>query len=94
MLTYITYYEIYLGYYAFEQNDESLVAHQKEFCGPPVEKHCLIQRFKGWLEVFDNIWRHTYFHGTLVCAVVGNHCSKISSLNYLALVSFRHDILA
>ena len=46
MLTCITYSEIYLGYYAFEQNDESLVAHQKEFCGPPVEIYNVLKA--GW----------------------------------------------
>ena len=34
-----SFYEMYLDNYAFKQNDESLAAHQKELCGPPVEKH-------------------------------------------------------
>ena len=48
-LTFNTFYEIYLDNYAFKQNAESFVAHQKELCSQQVEKHCpcLI------LEIFD-----------------------------------------
>ena len=44
-LIFNTFYENYLGNYAFKQNDECLAAHQKELYGPlvgrspPVEKH-------------------------------------------------------
>ena len=39
-----TFHEIYTANYAFKQNEKSLEAHQKELCGPPVEKHCCKQK--------------------------------------------------
>jgi hypothetical protein len=60
-LTFNSFYEIYLGNYAFKQNDESLVAHQKELCGPlvgrgpPVEKHWFTELVRPSLKPIKKI---------------------------------------